>query len=125
MRLRYLLASALLASAGTSFAANDPGMPGTEKDGILVDHRGMTLYTYDKDDDGRSMCNDKCAENWPPLKAEHGAKPMGEWTIITRDDGSMQWAYDGDPLYTYAKDAKPGDRTGDGKGDGAWEIAEP
>ncbi|GGK00756.1 COG4315 family predicted lipoprotein [Pseudomonas matsuisoli] len=125
MKLHYLLAGALLATAGTAFAQDHAGAPGMEKDGILVDHKGMTLYTYDKDDDGKSMCNDKCAENWPPLKAEHGAKPMGEWTIITRNDGSMQWAYDGDPLYTYAKDAKAGDRTGDGKADGDWDIAEP
>jgi len=28
------------------------------------------------------------------------SKPMGDYTIIARDDGSKQWAYKGRPLYT-------------------------
>ncbi len=28
-------------------------------------------------------------------------------------DGTKMWAYDGKPLYTWAKNAKPGDVTGD------------
>jgi len=42
-------------------------------------------------------------------------KPVGDLTIITRDDGMMQWADDGKPLYTFVKDKMPGDVTGDGK----------
>ena len=38
----------------------------------------------------------------------------GDYTVVTRDDGSKQWAYKGKPLYLWVKDAKPGDRTGDG-----------
>ena len=34
-------------------------------------------------------------------------------TIIKRDDGSLQWADEGKPLYTFAKDTKPGDVAGD------------
>ena len=37
---------------------------------VLADAKGMTLYTFDKDADGKSNCNGKCAENWPPLKAD-------------------------------------------------------
>jgi predicted lipoprotein with Yx(FWY)xxD motif len=37
----------------------------------------------------------------------------------------MQWAYKGKPLYTFAKDTKPGDTTGDGFLNGAWHIAKP
>ena len=98
--------------------------PAMVTDGVLTDHKGMTLYTFDKDEGGKSMCNDKCAENWPPLKAESTATPTDKWTVITRDDGSSQWAYDGDPLYTFVMDKKAGDKTGDGKGD-VWEIAKP
>ena len=49
-----------------AFAA-DPAMM---KDGMLVDHKGMTLYTFDKDTGGKSVCNGQVRENWPPLKAE-------------------------------------------------------
>lgn len=44
---------------------------------------------------------------------------------LERDDGSRQWAYKGKPLYTFAKDAKPGDITGDGFLNGAWHLAMP
>jgi predicted lipoprotein with Yx(FWY)xxD motif len=50
---------------------------------------------------------------------------MGDWTIITRADGTKQWAYKGMPLYKWSKDAKPGDATGDGVGQGAWKTAAP
>ena len=45
--------------------------------------------------------------------------------MIKRDDGAMQWAYKGKPLYTWAKDTKPGDITGDGFLNGVWHIAQP
>jgi predicted lipoprotein with Yx(FWY)xxD motif len=25
---------------------------------------------------------------------------VGDWTIITRDDGALQWVYKGHPVYT-------------------------
>lgn len=83
---------------------------------IMADNAGMTLYTYDKDaaGSGKSACNGPCAANWPPLKAAADDRPGGYWSIITRDDGSKQWAYQGKPLYLWSKDRKPGDKTGDG-----------
>lgn len=118
---KALLMAAALMLPGLAMAA-DPAM---EKDGMFTDHKGMTLYTFAKDSAGKSMCNDKCAANWPPLMAEAGDKSMGDWTVIKRDDGSMQWAYQGMPLYTFVMDKKAGDMTGDGKMDGAWKVAKP
>jgi predicted lipoprotein with Yx(FWY)xxD motif len=92
---------------------------------VLVDGKMMTLYTFAKDQPGVSNCNDNCAKNWPPLAAAPDAQPNGDWTIITRADGSKQWAYKGMPLYTWSKDAKPGDATGEGVGNGAWKTAAP
>ena len=115
-----LLTAAALASSGLAFAAE----PAMTKDGILVDHKGLTLYTFDKDAAGKSVCNDKCAENWPPLKAETADKASGKWTVIKRDDGTMQWAYEGKPVYLFKNDKAAGDKTGDGKGD-AWHIIKP
>jgi len=88
---------------------------------ILVDGKGMTLYTFDKDSAGKSMCNGDCAKAWPPAMAMDSDKPVGDLKIIKRDDGTMQWA-DGDkPLYTFMKDAKPGDVTGD-KFKDVWHV---
>ena len=119
--LKTLLLAAAFTLPGLAYAAE----PAMTKDGMLVDHKGMTLYTFAKDVGGKSMCNDKCAANWPPLAADSMAKNMGEWTAIKRDDGQMQWAYDGKPLYTFVMDKKAGDMTGDGKMDGAWKVAKP
>jgi len=116
---KALLMAAALTLPGLAMAAD----PATEKDGMYTDHKGMTLYTFAKDSAGKSACNDKCAANWPPLMAQAGDKSMGDWTVIKRDDGSMQWAYQGMPLYTFVMDKKAGDMTGDGKMDGAWKVA--
>ncbi|VVO95506.1 hypothetical protein [Pseudomonas fluorescens] len=116
---KALLMAAALTLPGLAMAA-DPAMM---KDGMMVDHKGMTLYTFAKDSAGKSVCNDKCATNWPPLMAAAGDKSMGDWTVIKRDDGSMQWAYEGMPLYTFVMDKTAGDMTGDGKMDGAWKVA--
>jgi predicted lipoprotein with Yx(FWY)xxD motif len=91
-------------------------------DGILTNAAGMTLYTFDKDADGKSACNGPCAANWPPLMAAADGKASGNWTMITRDDGAKQWAYKGKPLYLWAKDQKSGDKTGDGFNN-VWHVA--
>jgi predicted lipoprotein with Yx(FWY)xxD motif len=91
----------------------------------LVTAKGMTLYTFDKDTAGMSNCAGPCATNWPPLVASADAKPMGDWTIVARADGTRQWAYKTRPLYTWIKDAKPGEATGDGMAMGAWKVAVP
>ena len=91
---------------------------------ILADAKGMTLYTFAKDQPGVSNCNDNCAKNWPPLMAASDAKADGAYSIIDRKDGTKQWAKDGMPLYYWVKDTKMGDITGDGVG-GNWDLAKP
>ncbi len=89
-----------------------------------ADANGMTLYTSDSDAEaGKSACTGDCNRLWPALAAPNDAQPFGEWTPITRDDGSKQWALRGKPLYRYAHDMKPGDGGGNGH-DGVWHIAE-
>ena len=78
------------------------------------------LYTFDRDEPGKSNCVDRCATAWPPLAAPAGAKAVGKWTVITRADGSSQWAVDGKPVYTFVRDTD-GTATGDGMG-GAWHV---
>jgi predicted lipoprotein with Yx(FWY)xxD motif len=62
------------------------------------------------------------AAHGPKLIAAAGAAADDEYTLVARKDGTMQWAYDGKPLYLWKKDAKPGDMTGDGVND-VWHIA--
>jgi len=118
-------AFALALAAGTALAAEPASPAPTAKNGMFVTAKGMTLYTFDKDSAGKSVCNGPCATNWPPALAIDNAKPAGAWTIVSRDDGLKQWAYNGKPVYAFAKDAKPGDTTGDGFLNGAWHIAKP
>lgn len=100
--------------------------PVTVADGVLVGPNGMTLYTFDKDaaGSGKSVCNGPCAANWPPLAAATGEMASGDFSIITRDDGSKQWAVKGKPVYYWSKDSKPGDKTGDGFNK-VWQVAKP
>jgi len=111
---------ALAAALGTGLALAD--VPASMTDGVLTNAAGMTLYTFDKDSGGKSACNGPCAANWPPLMAAADAKASGDWTIVTRDDGGRQWAYKGKPVYSWVKDQKPGDKTGDGFNN-VWHVA--
>jgi predicted lipoprotein with Yx(FWY)xxD motif len=98
--------------------------PTKTADGVLTNSAGMTLYTFDNDSAGKSACNGPCAANWPPLLAQDGDKASGNYSVVTRDDGKKQWAYMGKPLYLWAKDQKPGDKTGDGVKN-VWHAAKP
>jgi predicted lipoprotein with Yx(FWY)xxD motif len=122
---RALTAAVLMGLAiGHADAAGPPSTAQTAKGEVLVDAKGMTLYIFDKDTGGKSACNGKCAENWPPLKADADGQPQANYSIVTREDGTKQWAYKGRPLYTWVKDAKPGDTTGDGVRN-VWHVAKP
>ncbi|QNP49018.1 COG4315 family predicted lipoprotein [Diaphorobacter aerolatus] len=132
--LAALMASALVActsnktsSAPATQAQMQTQSPATVMNGALVGPNQMTLYVFDKDvvGSGKSVCNGNCATNWPPLTAPGAAKAIGDWSPITRDDGSKQWAYKGRPLYNWARDTKPGDRTGEGMLENAWHVARP
>jgi predicted lipoprotein with Yx(FWY)xxD motif len=121
-----IAAAAVICTSSLAFAQIAPAkIADTAKGKALVDGKGMTLYTFDKDAGGKSMCNGPCADNWPPLMASADAKATGDWTVVARDDGKMMWAYKGKPLYTWKKDSAPGDTTGDGFNNGVWRLEPP
>ncbi|HET9016837.1 MAG TPA: hypothetical protein VFN57_14650 [Thermomicrobiaceae bacterium] len=113
---------------------------------ILVDSQGMTLYEFSADTSTTSNCTGACAKIWPPLtpfgpsatpttaspvsSIGNAATPVagpgatGTLSTITRPDGTYQVTYNGHPLYTYIKDTKPGDTTGNGVA-GKWSVAKP
>lgn len=117
-KLAFVLCTLCIAAGATAQSGKQPARM---ENGVLVGSNGMTLYTFDKDAEGKSMCNGKCAENWPPLLADD-TTPSGDFSVVTRDDGKKQVAYKGKPLYYWVKDQKPGDRTGDGVNN-VWRVA--
>ena len=110
--LGIALPLALLAGCASMSGGGEPAMM---KDGMLVNGKGMTLYTFDRDvvNSGKSNCNGDCAVKWPPHMASASAQPQGNYTVVVRNDGSRQWAYKGWPLYTWPEDQEPGDKYGD------------
>ena len=122
--MKATLAAAIVALGCAGGATRGTEVPVQAEGGVLVDGKGMTVYTYDRDPAGKSVCNGPCAANWPPVPAAADAKASGAYTVIARDGGGRQWAYKGKPLYVWSKDARPGDRTGDGVNN-LWRVARP
>ncbi|MDN3609959.1 hypothetical protein ACFFUP_14880 [Vibrio ostreicida] len=93
---------------------------------VYTDSNGMSLYTFAKDPVGQSVCTDDCAAKWPPLLAGGEADALffgqAEFSKVSRDDGSEQWAKEGKPLYRWFKDTKPGEINGAGI-KGVWPLA--
>jgi predicted lipoprotein with Yx(FWY)xxD motif len=72
----------------------------------------MSLYTFDSDSDG-SACNGPCVANWPVLKAEASDQPGDNCDRHPRRRLPAM-GLQGKPLYTFVKDQKASDITGDG-----------
>jgi predicted lipoprotein with Yx(FWY)xxD motif len=96
--------------------------PVAAEHGAMTNPAGRTLYIFDKDEHGKSNCNNDCSAMWPPFAAAQGAGATGDFSLLKRSDGTLQWAYKGKPLYTYVGDGKAGDALGDGRG-GVWHVA--
>ena len=122
--MRKTLFAAAVAMALCAGGASAQSMPAGVQtaNGALADASGKPLYTYDMDTMvGMSHCEGRCATYWPPLSAPADAKPMGDWTVITREDGSKQWALKDKPLYTFAKDTAA--QPGTGESVPHWKLA--
>ncbi len=120
-----IVTAAGMAFAGAALAAPPVKTGDSAKGTVLTTEKGMTLYQLARDPNGKSICNDRCETAWTPLKAKPAAEATGDYSIITREDGSQQWAYKGKPLYTWKNDKKPGDTSGNGFLYGAWHVAKP
>ena len=135
MKLTGFALVGLMLTGGAIAQTSLPGATATTAKGTaFIGPNDMTLYTSTKDSAGKSTCNGACAANWRPFtpssasaapSAGSSAVNAADWSVITRDDGTNQWAYKGKPLYTFAKDTMPADSKGDGFGNGVWHIAAP
>lgn len=84
----------------------------------------MSLYTFENDSQNRSNCYGECAQAWPPALLDAGVVLGENYSLIPRDDGTMQAAFKGQPLYLSVLDKKIGETNGDGVG-GVWYLARP
>ena len=99
---------------------------------ILTNSSGHTLYLFLADKSGMSACSGKCATAWPPLiasgKPRAGAGSKASLLGTTkRTDGRMQVTYDHHPLYTFIKDTKRGQTSGEGVNafGAVWDAVSP
>ena len=83
----------------------------------MADKDGMVLYTYDKDGDGKSACYKDCLKMWHPVEGKKEEKMESGWTLVQRDDGMMQRAYKGHPVYHFVSDKAKGDAMGEMMGE--------
>jgi predicted lipoprotein with Yx(FWY)xxD motif len=113
-------------------AARNPKLHGAT---ILVDAKGFALYAFSKDPPNtfHSRCAGACEAKWPPLILSGAAPVAGGEALasqlgaIKRPSGSLQVAYAGHPLYTYARERKPGTALGNGLSafGGTWHALTP
>ncbi len=61
---------------------------------------------------GDACLSDKCLSIWKPFVASADATARGFWEVITRHDGTRQWAYKGFALYTNSEDKSAGQMRG-------------
>jgi predicted lipoprotein with Yx(FWY)xxD motif len=94
---------------------------------VLVDSQGMTLYHLSGEGSGKFICTSSaCVNIWHPLSATATVTPTGTVSslgTVKRPDGTVQVAYKGEPLYTFAQDKQPGEANGQGIKDvGTWTV---
>lgn len=113
---KALIVSALAFVAQVAWAG-----PTATLNGIITDSAGNTLYTFDKDEPGRSNCAGDCLKKWPAFIAQPEARETADFSLIATTDGRRQWTFKGKPLYYFAGDQTPGQRNGEGIG-GVWHV---
>jgi predicted lipoprotein with Yx(FWY)xxD motif len=89
----------------------------------LTDANGLTLYVSSKDSAGTSNCSGSCLESWPAYAPSGQVNLPNSVTVISRSDGTKQFAYKGMPLYYYIYDTEAGQISGNGVA--SFSIAKP
>ena len=142
---RMIVAAAVFATlAAAIFALHPPATHAAQTKGavvstaktslgrVIVKSNGHTLYMFGKDRNGKSACSGQCASFWPPLitsgkpRVTSGARAALIGTT-RRTDGRLQVTYNHHPLYTFAKDTKAGQTSGEGVSafGGVWDAVSP
>jgi len=127
-------------SAGTttsSLPTEEPVPPGpvtievadTEVGEVLTDGEGEALYVYLLDDEAAIACTDTCRATWSPVLIDGKLSVAGgiDRAIFVRrelEDGTVQLAVGGQPLYRFAGDTEPGAVNGQGA-EKLWYLLNP
>ena len=107
-----LLVTGSLARSATQ-ANGTVSLSKTKLGEVLVNSKGLTLYMFSRDKNGKSSCSGSCAKFWPPYLL-HGKVTAGSGVKASllgttrRGNGSMQVTYNKHPLYGFALDKKAG-----------------
>jgi predicted lipoprotein with Yx(FWY)xxD motif len=113
------------AAAGNALKTAQSGALGT----IVVNNEDKAIYRFDKDTNKppKSNCEAKCAEAWPPVPFTEGMTLEGIDKAmigsIDRPDGIKQLTVGNWPAYSFAKDVKAGDVTGEAVQGTWWAMA--
>lgn len=126
---KVFLALALCLTAFVAFASSYTLKVATHSDYgdylTGLDDKALYIFKSDVKGSGESTCYDACIASWPAYLidgADYKSGLAGDFTVISRSDGTYQLAYNGWPLYYFAGDAKAGDVNGHGVGD-VWYVA--
>ncbi len=98
----------------------------------LSDCNGFSLYISDNDSESVISCLDSCEKIWIPYLIPEGKVAltksedefMKKFNVVTRPDGSLQYAIGTKPLYKYINDTQAEIISGEGV-DGTWHVATP
>jgi len=133
-----LLSVVLLTTGAAKAPPQPPWSPGevsvVEADGggyAFTNELGIPVFSNDRDTpDGKGGvkigCTNECiGTSWIPAFARTLAKPMGDWTIVTRPDDRMQWAYKGKPVYIYFLQREREQVRASAREDGHWHEVVP
>jgi predicted lipoprotein with Yx(FWY)xxD motif len=120
-----------LSGSSSGGAASGPSLSVGESSlgHILLDRRGLALYTYGHDGRNVSHCTEVCERVWPPATVSGkptigaGVSPS-KMRTIERANHSTQLVYNGHPLYTFSEDTHRGQMGGEGFL-GVWFVVSP
>ncbi len=88
---------------------------------ILVNEKSLSLYAPQPGNVAlKSGCDAECLREWYPTPAPALARDNGDWSVLTRADGTKQWAFKGQPLYASHSDRRAGDLRGQQAGGKDW-----
>ena len=123
--------AAIALGAGTSVTVTSAANS-TLGERIVVDAKGRTVYVLSPETTHHLLCkSSECLKFWPPLtvgssktKLKAGAGVRGRLTIFRRNNGILQVALGGLPLYRYSGDQVKGEANGqDIRGfGGTWHV---
>ncbi|MHB1172756.1 MAG: COG4315 family predicted lipoprotein [Lacisediminihabitans sp.] len=119
-----------VSASPTTVAAVDAATATNSLGEIVVDGNRMTAYVFDEDvaNSGKSACVAACAAIWPAITSTTATPVVtgitGTVSTITGVSGVRQITINGLPIYTFSKDAAPGDVKGQGF-KGIWHALTP